>query len=147
MTITLDYFDTDTNPQNNRNISFIWKGKEQNMQNITASTFELNVTRNKSYLSFNMTLRASGRDKFDDTDEFGVTFDIEYKSLTKLFAKKVDELRNLKIRFDPEAGTPIKEIEDELFVLSLTDPKFMNQITNELNASQVLLSVLNYSFS
>lgn len=29
MTITLDHFDTDTNPQNNRNISFIWKGKSK----------------------------------------------------------------------------------------------------------------------
>lgn len=107
----------------------------------------LSVTRNKSYISFNMTLRASGRDKFDDTDEFGVTFDIDYQSLTKLFSKTVGELKNCKIRFDPEAGTPIKAIDDELFVLSLTDPKFMDQSTNELNASQVLLSLLNYSFS
>ena len=144
MTITLDHFNTDTNPQNNRHISLTWKGS---VHKIIASTFILDVTKNKSRLSFNITLRASGRPKIDDTDEFGVAFDIEYQSLAKLFGKKVDELKNLKIRFDPEAGTPIKEIEDELFVLSLTDPKFMDQTTNELNASQVLLSVLNYSFS
>lgn len=144
MTITLDHFNTDTNPQNNRNISLIWKG---GVHKIIASTFILDVTKNKSRLSFNITLRASGRPKIDDTDEFGVAFDIEYQSLAKLFGKTVDELKNLKIRFDPEAGTPIKEIEDELFVLSLTDPKFMDQASNELNASQVLLSLLNYSFS
>ena len=144
MTITLDQFNTDTNPQNNRHISLTWKGS---VHKIIASTFILDVTKGKSRLSFNITLRASRRPKIDDTDEFGVAFDIEYQSLAKLFGKTVDELKNLKIRFDPEAGTPIKEIEDELFVLSLTDPKFMDQATNELNASQVLLSVLNYSFS
>ena len=143
-TITLDQFNTDINPQNNRHISLTWKGS---VHKIIASTFILDVTKGKSRLSFNITLRASGRPKIDDTDEFGVAFDIEYQSLAKLFGKTVDELKNLKIRFDPEAGTPIKEIEDELFVLSLTDPKFMDQTTNELNASQVLLSVLNYSFS
>jgi hypothetical protein len=143
-TITLDNFNTDTDQNNNRHISLIWKGS---VHKVIASTFILDVTKGKSRLSFNITLRASGLPKIDDTDEFGVAFDIEYQSLAKLFGKTVDELKSLKVRFDPEAGTPIKAIDDELFVLSLTDPKFMNPTTNELNASQVLLSLLNYSFS
>jgi hypothetical protein len=144
MTITLDNFNTDTDQNNNRHISLIWQKKTHK---VIASTFILDVTKGKNRLSFNITLRASGRPKVDDTDEFGVAFDIEYQSLAKLFGKTVDELKNLKVRFDPEAGTPIKAIDDELFVLSLTDPKFMDPTTNELNASQVLLSLLNYSFS
>lgn len=144
MTITLDNFNTDTDQNNNRHISFVWQKKTHK---VIASTFILDVTKGKNRLSFNITLRASGRPKIDDTDEFGVAFDIEYQSLAKLFGKTVDELKSLKVRFDPDAGTPIKAIDDELFVLSLTDPKFMDQTTNELNASQVLLSLLNYSFS
>ena len=92
-------------------------------------------------------MRASGNHKNDDGDDFGIRFEVPYESLTTLYNKTVDELKSLKVRFDPEAGTPIKAIDDELFVLSLTDPKFMNQTTNELNASQVLLSLLKYSFS
>jgi hypothetical protein len=144
MTITLDNFNTDTDQNNNRHISLVWQKKTHK---VIASTFILDVTKGKNRLSFNITLRASGRPKIDDTDEFGVAFDIEYQSLAKLFGKTVDELKSLKVRFDPDAGTPIKAIDDELFVLSLTDPKFMDQTTNELNASQVLLSLLNYSFS
>lgn len=144
MTITLDNFNTDTDQNNNRHISLVWQKKTHK---VFASTFILDVTKGKNRLSFNITLRASGRPKIDDTDEFGVAFDIEYQSLAKLFGKTVDELKNLKVRFDPDAGTPIKAIDDELFVLSLTDPKFMDQASNELNASQVLLSLLNYSFS
>ncbi len=144
MTITLDNFNTDTDQNNNRHISLIWQKKTHK---VIASTFILDVTKGKNRLSFNITLRASGRPKIDDTDEFGVAFDIEYQSLAKLFGKTVDELKSLKVRFDPDAGTPIKAIDDELFVLSLTDPKFMDQASNELNASQVLLSLLNYSFS
>ena len=144
MTITLDNFNTDTDQNNNRHISLVWQKKTHK---VIASTFILDVTKGKNRLSFNITLRASGRPKIDDTDEFGVAFDIEYQSLAKLFGKTIDELKSLKVRFDPDAGTPIKAIDDELFVLSLTDPKFMDQATNELNASQVLLSLLNYSFS
>lgn len=144
MTITLDNFNTDTDQNNNRHISLVWQKKTHK---VIASTFILDVTKGKNRLSFNITLRASGRPKIDDTDEFGVAFDIEYQSLAKLFGKTVDELKSLKVRFDPDAGTPIKAIDDELFVLSLTDPKFLDQTTNELNASQVLLSLLNYSFS
>ena len=144
MTITLDNFNTDTDQNNNRHISLVWQKKTHK---VIASTFILDVTKGKNRLSFNITLRASGRPKIDDTDEFGVAFDIEYQSLAKLFGKTVDELKSLKVRFDPDAGTPIKAIDDELFVLSLTDPKFMDQTSNELNASQVLLSLLNYSFS
>lgn len=142
--ITLDNFNTDTDQNNNRHISLVW---QKNTHKLIASTFILDVTKGKNCLSFNITLRASGRPKIDDTDEFGVAFDIEYQSLSKLFGKTVDELKSLKVRFDPDAGTPIKAIDDELFVLSLTDPKFMDQTKNELNASQVLLSLLNYSFS
>lgn len=144
MTITLDNFNTDTDQNNNRHISLVWQKKTHK---VIASTFILDVTKGKNRLSFNITLRVSGRSKIDDTDEFGVAFDIEYQSLAKLFGKTIDELKSLKVRFDPDAGTPIKAIDDELFVLSLTDPKFMDQATNELNASQVLLSLLNYSFS
>ena len=54
---------------------------------------------------------------------------------------------NITLRASGDAGTPIKAIDDELFVLSLTDPKFIDLASNELNASQVLLSLLNYSFS
>ena len=143
-TITLDNFNTDTDRNNNRYISLVW---QKNKHKVFASTFILDVTKGENLLFLNITLRASGDHKNDDCDNFGILYEASYDSLTTLYNKTVDELKNCKIRFDPEAGTPIKEIEDELFVLSLTDPKFIDQTTNELNASQVLLSVLNYSFS
>lgn len=143
-TITLDNFNTDTDQNNNRHISLVW---QKNKQKVFASTFILDVTKGENLLFLNITLRASGNHKNDDGDDFGIRFEVPYESLTTLYNKTVDELKSLKVRFDPDAGTPIKAIDDELFVLSLTDPKFIDQASNELNASQVLLSLLNYSFS
>ena len=142
-TITLDNFNTDTDQNNNRHISLVW---QKNKHKVFASTFILDVTKGENLLFLNITLRASGDNKNEDHDEFGIRFEVAYESLTTLYNKTVDDLKNLKIRFDPEAGSPIKAIDDELFILSLTDPNFIDPISNELNASEVLLSVLNYSF-
>ena len=92
-------------------------------------------------------MRASGDNKNDDHDEFGIRFKVAYESLTVLYNKTVNELKNIKIRFNSKFGTRIEEIKDELFVLSLNDPKFIDPTINELNASEVLLSLLYYSFS